>query len=144
MKILTLYQKVTATTMLHLFSSMWWVIAHQVLLFVFRKGEVQPEALLMFSRVTNLMQTEGETSNNLACMVTLVVVMLLIHARRIRCLFLVFLCSCGHLFSMKGFDLQIHVLHSCWVSNSPTGELHRLGFSENLCFSSQLSIQNLR
>jgi hypothetical protein len=51
----------------------------------------------MFSRVTNLLQTEGETSNSLARMVTLVVVMLLIHARRIRYLFLVFSCSCGHL-----------------------------------------------
>jgi hypothetical protein len=73
--------------MLHLFSSRWWVIAHYVLLFVFRKGEVYPEALLMFSRVTNLLQTEGETSNSLARMVTSVVVMLLIHARRIRCFF---------------------------------------------------------
>jgi hypothetical protein len=71
--------------MLHLFSSRWWVIAGQVLLFAFRKGEVLPEALLMFSRVTNLLHTEGETSNSLACMVTLVVAMLLIHARRIRC-----------------------------------------------------------
>ncbi len=73
--------------MLHLVSSRWWVIARQVLLFVFRKGEEQPQALLMFSRVTKLLQTEGETSNSLAHMVTLVVVMLLIHARRIRCFF---------------------------------------------------------
>lgn len=102
--------------MLHLFSLRSWVIAHQVLLFVFRKGEVRPEALLMFSRVTNLLQTEGETSNSLACMVTLVVVMLLIHARRIRCLFLVFLCSCGHLSQWKGLTCKsMCFTHAGWL-----------------------------